>query len=118
MLCATCHAPFRRFQDARARAFGLELVDRNTLTVVNARFYRWYGWDGAHDSLWSQSLRPLLDPREMSASPAHIAAVIRKLFSNDYERAFGGGIPTEDEDVLVEVGSGFGGKHRRLALAS
>ena len=36
VLCATCHAPFRHFQDARSRAFGLQLVERNTPTVVNA----------------------------------------------------------------------------------
>jgi cytochrome c peroxidase len=56
VLCATCHAPFRAFQDGRARGFGLEAVDRNTPTVLNAGFYRWYGWDGANDSLWSQSI--------------------------------------------------------------
>ena len=49
--------PFRAFQDGRARAFGLQEVDRNTPTVLNARFYRWYGWDSGHDSLWSQSVR-------------------------------------------------------------
>ena len=59
VLCATCHAPFRSFQDARSRAFGLELVDRNTPSVVDSRFNRWYGWDGAQDSLWAQSIRPL-----------------------------------------------------------
>ncbi len=94
VLCATCHAPFRAFQDAKPRAFGLQQVDRNTPTVVNARFYRWYGWDGAHDSLWSQSVRPLLDPREMDASPAHVAAVVRKIFAKEYAAAFGGGRAT------------------------
>ena len=33
VLCATCHAPFRHFQDARPRAFGLAEVDRNTPTL-------------------------------------------------------------------------------------
>jgi cytochrome c peroxidase len=104
VLCATCHAPFRAFQDARARGFGLQDVDRNTPSILNVRFYRWYGWDGAHDSLWSQSLRPLLDAREMNATPAHVAASVRKLFSTEYERAFGGAIPGDDEAVLVDVG--------------
>jgi cytochrome c peroxidase len=79
VLCATCHAPFRNFQDARARAFGLELVDRNTPTLVDARFHRWFGWDGAQDSLWAQSIRPLLDPREMRATPSHVATAVRTL---------------------------------------
>src|SRR6185503_7666327 len=104
VLCATCHAPFRAFQDGRARGFGLEAVDRNTPTVLNAGFYRWYGWDGANDSLWSQSIRPLLDPREMHASPAHVAGAVRKLLSTEYRTAFGRDVPKNDEEVLVDVG--------------
>ena len=104
VLCATCHVPFRAFQDGRPRGFGLQEVDRNTPSVVNTRFSRWYGWDGGHDSLWSQSVRPLLDPREMSASPAHVAGVVRKLFSVEYASAFGRPVPGEDEEVLVDVG--------------
>ena len=104
VLCATCHAPFRNFQDARARAFGLELVERNTLTLVDARFHRWFGWDGAQDSLWAQSIRPLLDPREMRATPTHIGKTVRALFPSDYERAFGRPVPQNDEEVLVDVG--------------
>src|SRR5438309_4275364 len=61
VLCATCHVPFRAFQDARARAFGLAEAERNTPTLLNVAFYRRYGWDGARDSLWSQSIRPLLE---------------------------------------------------------
>jgi len=104
VLCATCHAPFRAFQDARPRAFGLQQVDRNTPSVVNVRFYRWYGWDGAHDSLWSQSVRPLLDPREMDASPAHVAGVVRKVFAREYQAAFARPPIGPDEEILVDVG--------------
>ena len=103
VLCATCHAPFRAFQDARARGFGLQEVDRNTPTVLNSGFYRWYGWDGANDSLWSQSIRPLLDAREMSASAGHVARVMREIFPADYEKAFGRKPPADDE-LLVDVG--------------
>jgi cytochrome c peroxidase len=104
VLCATCHVPYRHFQDARPRAFGLAPVDRNTPTLVNARFYRWFGWDGAQDSLWSQSIRPLLDPKEMNATPAHVANTVRKLFARQYELAFGRGVPADDEEVLVDAG--------------
>jgi cytochrome c peroxidase len=104
VLCATCHAPFRAFQDGRARGFGLEEVDRNTQSVINARFYRWHGWDGANDSLWAQSVRPLLDSREMRASPAHVARVVRKIFAKDYAAAFGRTVPADDEEVLIDVG--------------
>ena len=104
VLCATCHAPFRSFQDGRDRGFGLQAVDRNTISVVNARFYRWYGWDGGNDSLWAQSIRPLLDVREMKATPAHVAGAVRKIFPADYRKAFDRDVPQNDEDVLVDVG--------------
>jgi len=104
VLCATCHVPFRHFQDARPRGFGLEPVDRNTPTVMNVSLYRWYGWDGGNDSLWAQSIRPLLDPREMRASPAHIAAVIRTLYRKEYEETFSRAPPADDEQVMVDAG--------------
>jgi cytochrome c peroxidase len=104
VLCATCHVPFRQFQDARARGFGLEEIDRNTPSLLNVGLYRWYGWDGAQDSLWAQSIRPLLDPREMRASPAHIASTIRTLYLKEYEKAFGRKPPANDEEAMVDVG--------------
>jgi cytochrome c peroxidase len=117
VLCATCHVPFRAFQDNRPRGFGLQEVDRNTPSVINTRFYRWYGWDGGHDSLWSQSVRPLLDPREMNASAAHVASVVRKLFSTEYEKAFGSPVPVDDEKVLVEVGKALAAFQETLISA-
>jgi cytochrome c peroxidase len=104
VLCATCHVPFRQFQDGRARAFGLQETERNTPTLINSRFYRRYGWDGARDSLWAQSIRPLLNEREMRASPAHVAAVVRKLFSREYETVFGRAVAQDDDEVLMDIG--------------
>jgi cytochrome c peroxidase len=104
VLCATCHAPFRAFQDARPRGFGLQEVDRNTLTLLNAGFYRWYGWDGANDSLWSQSIRPLLDEREMRSSAARVAEVVKTVFAREYRTAFGREVPADEDEVLVDVG--------------
>src|SRR5205085_6522139 len=51
VLCATCHVPYRSFQDGRTLGFGLEQVDRNTPTLLNVAHYRRFGWDGARDSL-------------------------------------------------------------------
>jgi cytochrome c peroxidase len=117
VLCATCHAPFRQFQDARARAFGLQEVERNTPSLIDARFYRWYGWDGAHDSLWAQSIRPLLDEREMRATPAHVARVIRSLFSNDYEKTFGYPPNRGDEETLADAGKALAAFQETLVSA-
>jgi cytochrome c peroxidase len=103
VLCATCHVPFRGFHDARPRALGLEQVERNTPSLLNARFNRWFGWDGAQDNLWAQSIRPLLDPKEMRATPAHVAGLVRKNYSNEYQAVFGPS-PATDEEILVGVG--------------
>jgi cytochrome c peroxidase len=103
VLCATCHAPGRAFQDSRARGFGLAQADRNTLSVLNVRYARWFGWDGAHDNLWAQSIRPLLDPREMGSSAKQVAAAVNRLYAAEYERVFREK-PANDETVLVNVG--------------
>jgi cytochrome c peroxidase len=103
VLCASCHVPFRGFHDARPRAFGLEPVERNTQSLLNVRFNRWFGWDGAQDSLWAQSIRPLLEPREMRATPAHVAGVVRKNYSSEYAAVFGRSAAS-DEEILVDVG--------------
>jgi cytochrome c peroxidase len=105
--CATCHAPAKSFADGRKLGAGLEEVDRNTPTVLNVRYNRWFGWDGGNDNLWAQSLRPLLDGREHAMTGRGIAELMR----NDaglrcrYRHAFGAPpAPADDEEVLVNVG--------------
>jgi cytochrome c peroxidase len=75
--CASCHVPEQSWADGRKLAVGLAEVDRNTPTILNIRHSRWFGWDGSNDNLWSQSVRPMLDPREMGANEKHVAALIR-----------------------------------------
>lgn len=106
VLCATCHAPFRGWQDARARALGLAEVERNTPSLFNLRHGRWYGWDGAGDSLWSQSIRPILDPREMGGGAAKAAALVRgdPDYACRYREVFGAPPPAQDEAVLAGIG--------------
>jgi cytochrome c peroxidase len=75
--------------------------------VENLRSRRWYGWDGAADSLWSQSLRPIVDRRELAATSRHAAQLIRndEQLACRYRRAFGvPPSPTHDEAVFVDVG--------------
>lgn len=106
--CVSCHHPPRAFTDARATSTaGLAAVDRNAPALLNLRLARWYGWDGAHDNLWSQSLRPILDPREMGRDAAAVAAYIRAApaLAACYERAVGAPPSAQtDETVLVGVG--------------
>jgi cytochrome c peroxidase len=105
--CSSCHVPERNWTDNLTRGVGMSEVDRNTPTLVNLSASRWYGWDGASDSLWSQSLRPILDTRELAATPRHVAQLVRddEQLSCRYRKAFGvPPPPTDDEAVLVDVG--------------
>ena len=104
--CGSCHQPDRHWTDGEARAAALGHLDRNTPHLLNLRHTRWFGWDGASDSLWSQIIRPVLDSRELASSPAQIAGVIRShaAFSCKYEKALGTSPRTDDDDtVLVGV---------------
>jgi cytochrome c peroxidase len=104
--CSRCHLPERNWSDGLPRAVGLEEVDRNTPSVANARYQRWFGWDGAHDSLWAQSTRPIVDPREMGMSAARVAKLLRgdRDLACRYRRAFGAAPGADDEALLVDLG--------------
>jgi cytochrome c peroxidase len=105
--CVTCHKPNLAYGDGLARSTGVSTVDRNTLSLANLRLNRWYGWDGSSDNLWAQSIRPILDPREMNATPTLIAKRLRNdaPFSRGYQATFKSS-PTshDDEQILVNLG--------------
>ena len=105
--CATCHVPERNWTDNLRRSTGVAELDRNTPTLMNIAAGRWYGWDGAADSLWYQSLRPILDARELAASPGHVAKLVRgdDDLACRYRKTFGAP-PTAggDEAIFVNVG--------------
>jgi len=103
--CASCHAPWRRFTDGRALAFGLQTGERNTPTLLNVAQQHRFGWDGASDSLWKQSLRPLHDTREMRSSAAHVAGVVRADADLQamYRAAFEADPPVDAEQLLTEL---------------
>lgn len=110
MSCASCHLPAKAFTDGRARSHGREPLDRNAPSLWNAVHERWWGWDGAADSLWSQAIRPLTDPRELASHPGHL----RQLLSGDPElacrwrRAFAAPPPADDEALLVLTAKALG----------
>lgn len=104
--CASCHIPARAWTDARATATGLDQIRRNTQSVLNARFNRWFGWSGSADSLWSASLRPLMDAREMGAAEVNVASLVRS--QPDLQRAYSAGVgrppPADDDAVIADIG--------------
>ena len=104
--CASCHEPWRHFADGRAVARGIATGVRNTPSLLDAARHRRYGWDGAHDQLWQQCLRPLQDAREMPAAPAQVAALMRgdTALSARYAAVFGAPPGNDDARVTRDVG--------------
>ncbi len=102
--CSRCHLPERNWTDGEKRARGIAQVDRNTPSLTNVRLQRWFGWDGAHDSLWSQGIRPMLDAKEMGSSEARVAKLLREDadLSCRYRKVFGAPA-AQDEKVLVDA---------------
>lgn len=105
--CGTCHVPERNWTDNLPRGVGVATVDRNTPTLMNLRGSHWYAWDGAADSLWLQSLRPLVDKRELAGSPRQVAQLVRadEQLACRYRRTFGQPpSASDDEAVFVDIG--------------
>ena len=116
--CASCHVPARAWTDGRPRAVGLAALDRNTPTVLNVSQHRWFFWDGRADSLWAQSIQPMLDPREMGGSARHVATVIRAdprlscLYAAAYRQPAAAEV--DDERVLVNAAKALAAFVERL----
>lgn len=104
--CGTCHVPERNWTDNQTRGAAAAEVERNTPTLMNIRLGHWFGWDGGSDSLWAQSIKPILDARELGASPRHVAELMRgdDQLACRYRRTFGEPpSASDDERVLVDV---------------
>jgi cytochrome c peroxidase len=104
--CATCHDPARFFADGRDRSVGRARLDRNAIALANLRLNRWFGWAGAADSLWAQSLRPILDGMELASTPE----LVRDRLAADtglaaaYAAVFGSDVASDPpEQALVNI---------------
>jgi cytochrome c peroxidase len=104
--CASCHVPEKHWTDGRKLGVALGEADRNTPSVMNVRYHRWFGWDGAHDNLWAQSVRPMLDPKEMNASERHVARLVREDadLACRYRQSFGHDPNADDEALMIDLG--------------
>jgi cytochrome c peroxidase len=87
--CATCHVPALQFTDGKPRAVGRETLPHNTPSIVNAGLNTWFHWDGRADSLASQALKPIEDPREHGISRTFVVRHLLQSYGPQYERAFG-----------------------------
>lgn len=119
MSCATCHIPEKAFSDGRARGLGREPLDRNTPSIWNAGHERWYGWDGAADSIWSQSIRALSSTQEMNTNAAHIAKVIQgdDDLACRWQQLFGQAVADDPQNTLVHAAKALGAFNASLVSA-
>lgn len=104
--CATCHNPKLGWSDGGFRGAALAEVDRNSMSLINVRHNRWFGWDGAGDSLWAQSIVPFLDARELGSGPAHVKKALAgdRVLARAYAQVFGTSAARRtQDDVLVDV---------------
>lgn len=118
LACGSCHLPRHGFADGRPRGLGRGApggradmpLDRHTPTLLNAGFHRWWGWDGAFDSLWSQALHPLRAPLEMGGDPAQIAALLQSdaPLSCLWQQALGSPPPADPQAVMAPLAKALG----------
>lgn len=78
MACSDCHRPDLAFSDGLPTPAGRSEMTRNTPATTNLSGRRWFGWDGASDSLWAASIRPVLNGAEMNNTAESVAATIRE----------------------------------------
>lgn len=88
--CATCHNPDSGWADGRAVINGSGLL-RNTPSVWNAAYDRWFFWDGRADSLWSQATGPIEASGELNLGRLDLTyrVVNQPDLRKDYEAIFG-----------------------------
>jgi cytochrome c peroxidase len=88
--CSTCHLPSRGFTDGKGLP-DVFPIDRNVPSLWNVSYNRWFFWDGRSDSLWSQALKPLENPKEQGGTRLQFAHLVLQdpRLRDLYERVFG-----------------------------
>jgi cytochrome c peroxidase len=114
--CASCHDPAKGWTDGRSvPSDGL----RHVPSLFNVAYERWLFWDGRADSLFSQALQPIEQPREMGGSRGEVARRIRENpeLAAAYREVFGP-LPEESvgstDRIFSNVGKAIGAFERKL----
>lgn len=87
--CASCHDPDLHFTDAKSVAIAQGVGSRNTPTVVNTRWSKWFFLDGRADSLVAQAMFPFEHPNEHSTHRYQVFARVIKSYLGEYTKHFG-----------------------------
>lgn len=100
--CATCHLQEHAFSEPRPTSVGFKggTVDRNSMSLVNLRFYRRgrFFWDERAATLEEQVLMPIENPIEMGHE---LNALVKQLAADPlypplFEKAFGERVIDQD----------------------
>lgn len=91
--CASCHNPAHGFSNGKRVGEGVlsQKGNRNVPSIINRLFGETQFWDGRSETLESQALLPLLNPKEMAISEKLLIeklkadAVYQKLFQNAFD---------------------------------
>ena len=104
--CATCHNQQKGWSDGLPVAKTLAEGGRNTPTVLNNAYNRWFFWDGRADSLWAQAIQPFENPIEMGMTRLGLLHLFHQ--HNDlkeaYETIFGKLPDTSDPNRFPKEG--------------
>lgn len=105
--CASCHQPDRAFTDGLALPEAAGRGHRNTPTLINVADNPWFQWDGAADSLWSQTLLVVENPRELDNDRLNLAHTLYRHadLRTAYQRRFGPLPPLSEGERFPAHGS-------------
>lgn len=98
--CASCHIQANAFADQHAQAVGIEgrIGLRNTPSIQNLAFMKFYNWDGSKLQLEDQPLVPIITHEEMDSSILEVIGKIKDdaVYRDLFRKAFG------DENITPE----------------
>lgn len=92
LACASCHDPNAWFVDTRTNpnnvSLGVAYTARNAPSLVNATYYKWFGWSGKQDSLWMQGAQGAESKDNFAGNRLFYAHMIYRKYKDDYNRLF------------------------------
>lgn len=98
--CASCHIHANAFADQHAQAVGIEgrIGLRNTPSIQNLAFMKFYNWDGSKLQLEDQPLVPIITHEEMDSSILEVIGKIKDdaVYKDLFRKTFG------DENMTPE----------------
>ena len=100
--CGTCHKPEHHFTDGQVLAEGVGTGTRHTPTIVGSQQGPWFFWDGRADSLWSQALGPLENPKEMGGDRVSAVRYMTETHREWFEKAWGPAPDLTDRERFPE----------------